>query len=125
LADYLITVTNAGNSPPNYDSVIVTELLPSQLALIVTDFSGSSGPILYQDGSTPSGLVCSFVSLSDTSDCFSFSTDGTNFGYSPSDSGDGTDPNVTHVRISPTGYMAADTSAGSSNFTLRFRTKIK
>lgn len=124
-AEYLITVTNAGNAPPNYDSVIATELLPTQLALSVTDFLGSSGPIFFQEGANPSGLTCNFVSLANMSDCFSFSTDGSNFAYVPADSGDGTDPAVTHVRISPTGYMAANTGGGSSSFTLRFRAKIK
>lgn len=123
--DYLITVTNSGNAPPNYDSLVVIEQLPSQLAFSVVDFLGGSGPVFFQEGANPSGLTCNFVSLADMTDCYSFSTDGSNFAYVPSDSGDGTDPAVTHVRISPTGFMAANTGGGSSSFTLRFRAKIK
>ncbi len=124
--EYLITVTNTGNAPPNYDSVIVTEQLPTDLALVVTDFGGpGSGPIQYTDGSPATGLNCVFVSLASTTDCYSFSTDGTNFNYTPVDSGDGSDPAITHVRAIPTGYMAADTGSGSPGFQLRLRAMIE
>ncbi|GMN13683.1 H-type lectin domain-containing protein [Altererythrobacter sp. MTPC7] len=123
--EYSITVTNAGNAPPNYDSVIVTEQLPPNLSLVVNDFGGpGSGPIRYTDGSPATGLNCVFVSLASTTDCYSFSTDGANFDYTPVDSGDGTDPAITHVRIVPTGYMAADNGTGSPSFELRLRAVI-
>ncbi|NMW31757.1 DUF11 domain-containing protein [Altererythrobacter sp. RZ02] len=125
LVDYLITVTNAGNAPPNYDSVIITEALPANMALVVADYAGpGSGPVPFTDGSPASGLTCTFVSLASASDCLSFSTDGTSFSYSPVDSGDGTDPLVTHIRIQPSGFMAADTGAGPSQFRLRLRGQI-
>lgn len=123
--EYLITVQNSGNAPPNHDSVTLTETLPSQLDLIVTDFSApGSGPLQYQDGTPASGLNCIFISFASTTDCFSFSTDGTDFNHTPIDAGDGTDPAVTHVRITPAGYMAPDTGAGATSFTLRFRGKV-
>lgn len=125
LVDYLITVTNAGNAPPNYDSVLITEALPTNMALVVADFAGpGSGPVPFTDGSPASGLTCTFVSLASASDCLSFSTDGTSYGYSPADSGDGTDPLVTHIRIQPSGFMAADTGAGPSQFSVRLRGQI-
>lgn len=117
VVEYLITVTNTGNAPPNYDSVVVTEQFPADLALVVTDFSGpGGGPVQYADGSPAKGLNCVFVSLASTADCYSFSTDGTNFKYTPIDSGDGTDPAVTHVSIVPTGFMAANAGGGSPSF---------
>ena len=123
--DYLITVQNSGNAPPNYDSVIVTEALPPELALVITDFAPGSGPVQYQDGSPASGLSCPFVNLLQHDGLFfAFSTDGTNFNHPPTDSGDGTDPAITHVRISPTGFMAPDTGSGATSFTLRFQGKI-
>ncbi|WP_160604056.1 H-type lectin domain-containing protein [Pontixanthobacter aquaemixtae] len=126
IAEYLITVTNAGNAPPNYDSVVTTDAIPGDLALVITDFGApGSGPIQYTDGSPATGLNCVFVSLASTSDCFDFSTDGINFNYVPSDVGDGTDPAVTHVRAVPTGFMAADTGSGPTSFELRLRAKIK
>lgn len=111
--------------PPNYDSVIITEALPATTAFVVSDFSGpGTGPVRFQDGSSASGLSCVFVSLASTSDCFSFSTDGTNFNHTPVDGGDGTDSAITHLRISPTGYMAPDIGSGATSFTLRFKAKI-
>ncbi len=124
--EYTINVNNQGNAPPNYDTVVVTDALPADLALIVTDFAGGgSGPVQFTDGSPTSNLTCTFVSLTSTSDCFSFSTDGSDFGYAPSDSGDGTDPAVTHVRVTPTGAMAGDTGSGAPSFEIRLRARIK
>ncbi|MEM6476414.1 MAG: H-type lectin domain-containing protein [Pseudomonadota bacterium] len=124
--EYLITVTNNGNAPPNYDSVVVTEALPGDLALVVTDFGvAGSGPVQFSEGSTPTGLNCNFVSLASPSDCFAFSTDGSDFTHTPVDSGDGTDPDITHVRIVPSGFMAANTASGSPSFRLRLRGLLK
>jgi uncharacterized repeat protein (TIGR01451 family) len=126
LVDYLITVSNSGNAPPNYESVVVTDALPPELALVVSDFGAAgSGPVDFTDGSPATGLTCPFVSLASSTDCISFSTDGTNFGYTPSDSGDGTDPAVTHIRITPIGAMAGDTGSGDPNFELRLRARIR
>ena len=124
--EYLITVTNSGNAPPNYDSVVSVDALPPELALVITDFGGpGSGPVEFADGTPATGLTCNFISLASTSDCIDFSTNGTNFNYTPTDSGDGTDPAVTHLRIRPSGYMAGDTGSGDPAFTARFRAKIK
>jgi uncharacterized repeat protein (TIGR01451 family) len=124
--EYLITVINNGNAPPNYDSVIITEQIPADLALVLTDFAGpGSGPLHFTDGSPATGLTCTFISLASNSDCYSFSTDGTNFNYTPVDNGDGTDPAVTHVRIVPSGYMAGDSGSGSPGFQLRLRAKVR
>lgn len=124
--EYLITVTNTGNAPPNYGSVVVTEQIPPELALVVTDFGGpGSGPIEFTDGSPPSALTCTFISLASNGDCYSFSTDGTNFNYTPVAGPDGTDPAITHIRITPAGFMVADTGTGAPSFELRLRAKIE
>lgn len=123
--EYLISVENTGNAPPNHDSIVLTETLPAELGLVVTDFGApGSGPFQYQDGSPASGLTCNFVSFVSTTNCYSFSTDGTNFNYNPVDGGNGTDPAVTHVRIAPTGFMAPDSGLGATSFTLRFRGQV-
>lgn len=125
-AEYLITITNSGNAPPNYDSVISVDALPADLALVITDFSGpGSGPVQFSDGTPATGLTCNFISLASAADCFDFSTDGTNFTHVPTDAGNGTDPAITHVRIRPSGYMAANTGAGPTWFNVRLRARIK
>jgi uncharacterized repeat protein (TIGR01451 family) len=124
--EYLITVSNLGDAPPNYGSVIAIDSLPPELAFVMTDFSGpGSGPVQFSDGTPATGLGCTFISLASTADCFDFSTDGTDFTHTPSDSGDGTDPAITHIRIRPTGFMEADTGAGPTSFDVRFRAVIK
>lgn len=124
--EYLITAENGGNAPPNHNSIFVTEELPSQQALVITDYSGpASGPVQFAEGASPSGLNCTFAGFADMNDCYAFSTDGTNFSYQPEDIGDGTDPLVTHIRARPTGFMAPNSGAGSTSFLLRFKAKIK
>ncbi|MEL6874720.1 MAG: hypothetical protein AAGM33_04520, partial [Pseudomonadota bacterium] len=125
VVEYMITVENDGNAPPNHDSLILTEALPSSLSLVVSDFAEpGSGPIQFQDGSPSSGLSYSFAGFGNFSDSIDFSTDGVNFNYSPSDSGDGTDPAVTHIRIQPAGFMAANDGAGTPSFEIRLKGKI-
>ncbi len=123
--EYLITVQNSGNAPPNHDSVVITEALPPELALVITDFAvPGAGPVQFQDGSPGSGLAFSFSSLGSMTDSISFSTDGLDFTYSPSDSGNGTDPLITHIRITPLGFMVPDTGSGATSFSLRLKGKI-
>ncbi|WP_204244753.1 H-type lectin domain-containing protein [Parasphingorhabdus marina] len=125
VVEYLITVENDGNAPPNHDSLILTEALPSSLSLVVSDFAGpGSGPIQFQDGSPSSGLSFSFAGFGNFADSVDFSTDGVNFTYTPSDSGDGTDPAVTHIRIQPAGFMAPNTGTGATSFAIRLKGKI-
>lgn len=126
IVSYLITVTNTGNAPPNLGSVLVTEELPAELDLVVSDFAGpGTGPIVFADGSPPTGTTCTFVSFASTSDCFAFSQDGVNFSYVPSDSGDGTDPNVRFVRVQPAGFMDGDNGSGAPRFTVELRARVR
>ena len=126
IVTYLITVSNSGNAPPNENSVIVTEALPAELDLLLADFGGAgTGPIDYDDGTPASSLNCLFVSFADTGDCYAFSTDGIDYTYIPVDSGDGTDPNVRFVRVQPTGFMNPEAGAGTPNFTLSLRARIR
>ncbi|MEP2736078.1 MAG: hypothetical protein ABJP34_07240 [Erythrobacter sp.] len=126
LVEYTIGVTNQGNAPPNYESVVVTDALPSELALVVTDFGApGSGPVQFTDGSPTSTLTCTFIALGNMTDCIAFSIDGSDFSYTPVDSGDGTDPAVTHVRVTPTGAMSGDYGSGDPNFELRLRARIQ
>jgi len=123
---YLITVFNSGNAPPAEGTVFVTEELPEQLALQLADFgSAGSGPIAFTDGSPATNVSCVFNGFASTDDCYSFSVDGSDFSYVPTDSGDGTDPNVRFVRIRPTGIMSAQTGTGPPNFELRLSARIQ
>jgi len=123
---YLITVSNFGNAPPNQNSVIVTEAIPPELDLLLADFGGTgTGPVDFDDGTPVTNLGCSFGGFADANDCYSFSTDGTDYSYEPVDSGDGTDPNLRFVRIQPSGFMNEAATSGTPNFTLGLRARIR
>lgn len=124
--NYLITVSNTGNSPPNENSVVVTEELPPQLDLLLADLGGAgTGPIDFDEGSPASSLICVFVTLTDPNDCVSFSTDGIDFSLEPEDNGEGIDPDIRFVRLRPTGFMNPNAGSGPPRFTLRLRARIR
>jgi uncharacterized repeat protein (TIGR01451 family) len=122
---YTLQVTNAGGSPdPN--SVVLTDPIPANTALVVSDYDGSNpGPVRFNNLSPSSGLSYVFTNLTSTTDDVEFSDNGgTSYSYSPSDSGDGTDPAVTHIRISPTGTLAAAGGSGNPAFQVLFKVRV-
>lgn len=124
--EYVIEISNAGNSRPNVDSVVALDSLPAEVKLVIDDIAGAgSGPIEFTDGSVASTLNYDFTALGDLSDSLEFSLDGSDFSYTPVDSGDGTDPNITHIRVRLFGAMAPANSGTPSSLVLRFRTKIR
>ena len=109
------------------DSISVTEAIPPSARLIVTDLEGrGSGPVRFDQGQPSSGLTYSFLGLGSTSDNLLFSNDrGATFVYTPKPGRDGTDPDVTHVGISPKGVFAPRSDAGLPSFQLKFRSRIR
>ncbi len=124
--EYVIEISNSGNSRPNFDSVVALDSLPAEVKLVIDDIGGAgSGPIEFTDGSVASALNYDFTTLGDLSDSLEFSQDGSDFSYIPVDSGDGTDPTITHVRVRLFGAMAPANSGTPSSAALRFKTKIR
>ncbi len=124
--DYVINITNSGNSRPNFDTVVAMDNLPSGIAMVIDDIDGTgSGPVRVTDGSVASQLNYTFSGLTSLTDSLAFSTDGVNFNYIPLDSGDGTDPNITHIRVTFLGAMAPQSGGTASSLELRFRTRIQ
>ncbi len=119
LVEYTITTTTPSAYSTSTNSITVTDQTPAGMRLVVSDFAGAgSGPAAFNAGAT--GLSYSFLGLSSGSDNIDFSNNsGTSWTYSPTPGSDGTDPNVTTVRLRPQGTMAA-----SSTFTFRFRYTI-
>lgn len=105
IMQYTISFSNDGPGAADQDSIIITEALPPYTSLMVIDFDAANpGPVAFVDGATASGLSYSFVALDSTLDDIEFSNDdGVNYDYSPSPDADGSDPSVTHFRITPTG----------------------
>jgi uncharacterized repeat protein (TIGR01451 family) len=120
VAEYTITATNPGGYIVTSNSIAVTDATPAGLDLVVADIGvAGSGPGALVPGS--SGLGYSFISLANAGDSIEFSNDGgATYTYTPTISANGTDPAVTHVRIRPTGTMAAN-----SNFAIRLRYRVE
>jgi uncharacterized repeat protein (TIGR01451 family) len=111
-AAYTVAIANPNAFAATADSILILDSTPANLALFVSNISGSSGgPIRFQDGATPSGLTYSFTSLASTTDDVDFSSDGgTTWTYVPTPNSAGADPLVNRIRIRPKGAMAANSS---------------
>jgi len=123
---YTITVTNQGGGASDANTIRLSDAIPSQGELVVTDFGGAgSGPVAFTQGSPTSGLTYTFTSLASNTDTLEFSNNGgTTWTYTPSANANGTDPAVTHFRVAPTGAFAANTGTAPS-FTIQFRMRVK
>jgi uncharacterized repeat protein (TIGR01451 family) len=120
---YTITALNSGTGPVDGGTVVLTDPIPSTVAMYVGDINGSnSGPVLFTQGT--STLSYSFLGLQSSADDVDFSSNGgASWSYVPTPSVDGCDPLVTNLRINPKGlFVSAPTS---SVFSLDFRVCVK
>lgn len=123
---YTIDVSNSGAGAADTDSVFVTDVIPANTDLRVTDLGGGgSGPVLFIDGSPVSALSYTYISLTSLVDDIEFSTDGATWTYVPVADANGVDVNVRHIRINPKGGMAGDTGSGAPSFELRFVVRVR
>ena len=124
---YTIRITNQGAGTVTNNSISIVDPIPANSELFVNDLGAAgSGPIVFVDGSPSSGLTWNFTSLASTTDDVEFSNNGgATYAYTPVPNAQGYDPAVTHIRLKPKGTMAGNTGAGSPNFDLRFRVRVK
>ena len=117
---YTVSVTNGGSGPVDASTVVMTDPLPSSLALCVSTLC--SNPIVeFVDGSTPSGLVFNSATHVSYSNAVG---GGAPFSYIPTPDASGFDSAVTGIRIAPSGTFAA-ANPGTPSFSVRFRVKVK
>jgi hypothetical protein len=126
LQRYVIRVSNQGTGPVDADSIAIIDAVPANTKMFVLDVGApGAGPVEFADGSPPSALGYSFTSLSSGADSLDFSNDGgISWSYVPTADADGCDAAVTHVRVRPSGIMAANGGAGDPAFELRFRVRV-
>ncbi|MBO9712192.1 hypothetical protein [Sphingomonas sp.] len=124
VVDYTITVANpVANSLSTIKTVEIKDAIPARTTLRVADLGvANSGPVAFSESLIPSsGLTYSFQGMSSTIDSLSFSSDGgTTWTYTPTADANGYDSNVTNIRVRLSGNQTA-----GSNFSLRFRVKVK
>jgi len=108
---YSLTVTNSGGSPVDASTLVLTDLLPTNMTFYNGDYNASSpgmGPFELVAGSSGVTLPAGGRAYSNNN--------GSTYTYTPSA---GYDANVDGVRLTPTGSMAAN-----SSFTIRFRARV-
>ncbi|MGB3721992.1 MAG: hypothetical protein WA979_04135 [Pacificimonas sp.] len=106
---YTLKVSNTGSIATDNSPVTLTDLLPASVTMFTGNHAGSGGAFEFVDSGT--GLTC----CNTVSDFGSGSP--VTFGYGPNGS---YDPNVTGVRIAPSGNIPA-----YSSFEVNFRVRIK
>ncbi len=123
---YTINVRNQGAGSVDADSIVISDALPTETCMLVTDIAGAgSGPVEFADGAPSSGLTYTFVALGDVTDDLYFSDDGgATFGYTPSPNAQGCDPAVTNIQIRPKGTLAGDAGAGAPNADFSFHALV-
>ncbi|MFI5315424.1 MAG: choice-of-anchor X domain-containing protein [Myxococcota bacterium] len=127
IKQYTITVTNQGTGTSDNNTIKLTDAIPAQGELVVTNIGGAgSGPVLFTQGAPTSGLTYTFTSLASGADSLDFSNNGgATWTYTPTANANGTDPAVTNIRISPTGSFAGKSGVTAPSFTLQFRMRVK
>ena len=114
-----LRVAAPAGTQPSAGSVIVTDAIPSGLALFVGTYAPGPGPVAFGTGT--SGLTYNFAGLASSSDDIAFSNNGgASWTYVPTPDANGVDAAVTHVRINPKGSMAP-----GSSFTINLRAQVK
>ena len=124
-----MTAENTGQGTAQNNSIWISDAVPDNTYMIVTDYDdvNGQGPIKDTTAGTSNGLTYEFTALNSTSDDIEFSnSEGANFNYSPVEDSEGLDKNITHFRINPKGIFQAP-AAGESpiQFTIKFRVQLQ
>lgn len=124
---YTLTITNTGFGGVDSGTFIIVDPIPTQTKFCVDDRGApGSGPIVFTNGATSSGLTYAFTSLASITDNLSFSNDsGATYAYTPTADADGCDTNITHIRINPSGSFAASNGVNNPSFSVLFRTIVE
>lgn len=124
---YEIIITNTGGGTADNNSITVTDPIPANTSMYVGDLGTSgSGPIIFTDGATSSGLTYSFVSLGNASSSLKFSNNsGSTWTYVPTPDANGYDANVTNIKVTMTGTMNTSNSTNNPSFSIKFKVKIQ
>ncbi|UFS71876.1 hypothetical protein LPW11_06695 [Geomonas sp. RF6] len=117
---YQVTVTNFGKGIADADSIVITDAIPPSTSLLV-----SGTPVLFSEGSVPSGLTLNWGGLGSLTDDVKFSRDGgSTFNYIPVPAANGADPAVTHLRLTPRGIINPSNGSSNPTFSIMFKVII-
>lgn len=123
LVEYTIMASNQGGTGMDADTMVVTNAIPADTVLMVTDRGQPGGPVAFFDGDVPSGLT-----FDPAGDLEFSSDDGSTFDLDVGDlsaDADGCDSRITHFRINPKGVFAGAANGNSPRFALQFRVRVE
>ena len=117
---YSLTITNQGAGTVDASTLVISEFVPPNSDLYVSTASGD--PVAFVNGTPVSGL--GYIYASNVT--YSNQPGGVApYNYTPVPDAAGFDPNVTGLRIAPTGAMSAAGPGGNPSFTIRFRVRLR
>ncbi|HSC16757.1 MAG TPA: hypothetical protein VLI71_16630 [Gammaproteobacteria bacterium] len=120
LQRYRVTVTNTGVGSVDASTLVIDDVVPANAELFVA--SGGGDPVQFVDGATPSGLTFDYA----THVTYSSQPGGVPpYSYVPTANGNGVDPNVTALRIAPSGAMPGAAGANEPSFSVEFRVRVR
>jgi hypothetical protein len=106
-----VTVSNPDIVAADLNTVNVELATPAGTQVALTgDGSGSTGVIVFTDGSPASGLTFRYGSGADATDDVAFSGGTLGWSYAPTAGDTASEAAVTRVRLRPRGVMAAGSS---------------
>jgi uncharacterized repeat protein (TIGR01451 family) len=125
IREYIVTIRNVGNAPPNYSSILISDNLPPETDLLVSDIGANgTGPVAINIVRGGALLGFNYTSLDAVNDSVIFLDD--NFAsIAPTPDANGTDGNVNILRILPSGTLEGNRGSGPGEFTLRYRARIQ
>ena len=99
---------------------MIADVVPANAELVVA--GGPGDPVQFFDGTVPSGLTFNYA----THVTFSNQPGGAPpYNYVPVPNGNGVDPNVTALRIAPSGAMPGAASGNEPSFSVEFRIRVR
>ncbi len=122
---YTVTVTNWGIGMTDANSISIGDIISPNASVFVGDISGG-GPIVFEDGTPPSGMSYNYEGLGSITDDLAFSDDGgVTYAYTPVPDSTGFDPAVTNILINPTGAFEGAVGGSYPSFTIKFMVRLR
>ena len=125
---YQVRVENQGPDGLDSNSMVITDQIPNDVSVCVAAICTCAGPscatedpVAYDDSASPiaTGLTYDYVLNVE------YSTDGTDYSYSPIPDADGFDANVRYVRVKPGGAMNQPSGGDNPEFELRYVVRVE
>jgi uncharacterized repeat protein (TIGR01451 family) len=115
---YRVNVTNTGVGAVDASTLVIADVVPANAELVVA----GGDAVQFVDGATPSGLTFAYAAH------VSFSNrpgGAPPYDYVPVPNANGVDPNVTALRVSPSGAMVGAASGNEPSFNVEFRVRVR